>query len=513
MLSHPTTSERASQTYVERFCADPRAPFLVSFPRTGSHWLRMMMELYFGRPTLVRAFYHLDRTDYLLCHTHDLDLACERGRVIYLYRDPIDTVFSQIMYEKQSPTDAAAAREWAGRYAEHLSKWLVDERFTREKLIVRYEDLRENLPAAFARIAGFFGQSLNGRTLEDAARCVTRDEVKRKTTHDAQVVQLKRDYEAQRQEFRETLGPTVRDVVFGGFPALRDALGGSCSSGPPAARQASNRETGISAVVCSCNEAHYLRACLESLSFCDERIVIDLDSTDQTVQVARACGARVVDHPRVAVVEQVRRFGTEQARNDWVIFPDPDEVFPLHRGAELRRAIAAQPSAGLIKVPLEYYFRRRLLRYGRWGGVKFRDLVFHRRRVELTPDVHAGIRLRDPWQSHGLPAGDSAGDRIAHYWIDSYAQLFAKHRRYARREAEPRYRRGERFAWRSALRRSLHEVRRVLLWRRGWRDGLQGVFLSLFWGWYFWKCQVELRRHQRSAPVEPAGAPARKAAA
>ena len=81
---------------IRKFEDNPDNPYLVSFPRTGSHWLRMVMERYFGRPSLVRVFYYPERNDFLTLHTHDLELDVQRRNVIYLYRDPVETVFSQM---------------------------------------------------------------------------------------------------------------------------------------------------------------------------------------------------------------------------------------------------------------------------------------------------------------------------------------------------------------------------------------------------------------------------------
>ena len=80
---------RASSNVAREFAEDPNSPWLVSFPRTGSHWLRMMLERYSARPLLPRSFFDHDSTDYLLNHTHDLDFSCTVRRVIYLYRDPV----------------------------------------------------------------------------------------------------------------------------------------------------------------------------------------------------------------------------------------------------------------------------------------------------------------------------------------------------------------------------------------------------------------------------------------
>ena len=88
----------SDQTIIDKFIANPDNTFLVSFPRTGSHWLRMLTELYFGRPSLVRVFYYSERQDFLMLHAHDLELDVERLRVIYLYRHPVETIFSQLYY-------------------------------------------------------------------------------------------------------------------------------------------------------------------------------------------------------------------------------------------------------------------------------------------------------------------------------------------------------------------------------------------------------------------------------
>src|SRR5690606_25937856 len=95
-------SGAASPSAIINFIADKEKPFLVSFPRTGSHWLRMILELYFERPLLTRTFYYFDKEDdYLLLHTHDMGLTLLRENIIYIHRNPVDTVYSQINYYNQ----------------------------------------------------------------------------------------------------------------------------------------------------------------------------------------------------------------------------------------------------------------------------------------------------------------------------------------------------------------------------------------------------------------------------
>ena len=54
-----------TQEYARKYTCDPEFPFLVSYSRTGSHWLRMIMELYFEKPILVRIFYFIKKRNFL----------------------------------------------------------------------------------------------------------------------------------------------------------------------------------------------------------------------------------------------------------------------------------------------------------------------------------------------------------------------------------------------------------------------------------------------------------------
>lgn len=81
----------------------------------------------------------------------------------------------------------------------------------------------------------------------------------------------------------------------------------------------------LSAIVLAKNEESTIRDCLNSLSFCDERIVIDDFSTDKTAEIAKELGAKVYKHPLENDFARQRNFGLEKASGDWVLFIDADE--------------------------------------------------------------------------------------------------------------------------------------------------------------------------------------------
>ena len=74
----------------------------------------------------------------------------------------------------------------------------------------------------------------------------------------------------------------------------------------------------ISACIITLDEARHIGACMESVSFCDEVVVVDCGSTDETVAIARASGAVVLERDWPGVAAQKQR-AVEAAAHDWVL--------------------------------------------------------------------------------------------------------------------------------------------------------------------------------------------------
>ena len=208
------------QDIIDQFTADPDNTFLVSFPRTGSHWLRMLMELYFEQPSLVRLFYYSENRDFLTLHTHDLELEVERSHVIYLYRNPVDTIFSQLSYHDETLNDRNRVAYWSDLYGRHLDKWLHREKFTSRKTILTYEGMKEDLAAEFSKITKHFDRAFDTNRFEQIAKRVSKETVKQKTRHDKKAVQLDNSYEVERKDFRKFQGSFVWKTLISDRPYL-----------------------------------------------------------------------------------------------------------------------------------------------------------------------------------------------------------------------------------------------------------------------------------------------------
>lgn len=187
-------------------------PRLISFPRTGSHWLRIMLESYSKRPLLPRSFYCHNNTNFLICHSHDMQLSNNFTNVIYLHRNPVDVIYSQLNYYDQNIDNRNLIEFWTNQYAAHLYHW-HNETFSTKKTIISYENLKEETAITFAKICHHLGLTYNENTIEVIAKKTTKEYVKSKTKHDIQVINKKKRYSENRELFKNKYSDSIISQV------------------------------------------------------------------------------------------------------------------------------------------------------------------------------------------------------------------------------------------------------------------------------------------------------------
>ena len=204
-----------------RFLDNSENPALVSFPRTGSHWLRMLVELTTGCPSLKRQFFYYTASRFTFWHTHDDDLSFQRKRVVYLYRDPINTTFSQLQYAGADLQNRETVLKCSDQYLRHLQKWLEADSPAREKLVISYQDLAKEPEPTVEKVVKFLGMEWRAERCRDAVQRVTKEVVRLKTQlSDEKVVSIKQDYAAARNNFRKLHGPAIRQNFLQADPSL-----------------------------------------------------------------------------------------------------------------------------------------------------------------------------------------------------------------------------------------------------------------------------------------------------
>jgi glycosyltransferase involved in cell wall biosynthesis len=113
----------------------------------------------------------------------------------------------------------------------------------------------------------------------------------------------------------------------------------------------------LSVVVTTFNNADTIGACLASVAFADEVVVLDSGSTDATRNIAAAAGARVHVQPFAGYSAQ-KQAAIDLATHDWVLLLDSDETLPAEAAERVRNALVAPSVAGYEMLRREWVFWR-----------------------------------------------------------------------------------------------------------------------------------------------------------
>lgn len=149
----------------------------------------------------------------------------------------------------------------------------------------------------------------------------------------------------------------------------------------------------LTGIVLTHNEEKNITRCLESLKFCDQILVVDDNSTDKTVQLAKKLGATVVSHPLDDNFAAQRNWAISQANTPWVLFVDADEVVSVKLAEEITSALKKIEYKGFL-IPRTDYMWGKKLSHGDVGGVRLLRLA-RRGAGEWHGAVH------EQWQIEG----------------------------------------------------------------------------------------------------------------
>ncbi|MEY4293058.1 MAG: hypothetical protein RIQ61_1456 [Bacteroidota bacterium] len=254
----------------------------------------------------------------------------------------------------------------------------------------------------------------------------------------------------------------------------------------------------ITAVIVSYNEANLLDSCLKQLDFCNEIIVFDLQSTDDTQEVALKYGAKIIEHEKIPVVEIIHAKLSNYIMSDWILITDPDEILRIELKTELLELLSDKEKLkdiGAISVPWRFHFKNKLLKGTRWGGINYRFYIVHKKRFTFSNEVHRGRDIINGFESYKIKY--SKHNYVEHYWMQSYKQLLEKHIRYIKKEGESRYNNGQRTSLKKITSIPFRAFKYSFISRKGYLDYFTGFFLSLFWAWYETMSNKSLYDYQR----------------
>jgi len=239
-------------------------------------------------------------------------------------------------------------------------------------------------------------------------------------------------------------------------------------------------EAKLSGVVIAFNEADHIEACLRSLAFCDDLVVLDSGSTDGTRALAQKLGARVFEHPFDSFGPQKNR-AVEHALHDWVLCIDADEVVSpeLRREIEALRAAGFPGRAGWTFPRLSSYLGVRI-RHGTWYPDRQLKLYDRRRGRWGGNPPHERVLLDAEDGSETGPEsgiGDLRGD-LLHDPYRSFDDHLRKIDSYTTTMAAGLHARGRRASASDLILRPAWRFVRFYVLKRGFLHGWRGLLLA-----------------------------------
>ena len=226
----------------------------------------------------------------------------------------------------------------------------------------------------------------------------------------------------------------------------------------------------LSVIVITKNEAHNIQACLESVLFADQLLVLDSGSTDGTAEQARQMGAEVSQSLDWSGFGIQKNRVLALANGDWVLSIDADERLSPELQAEIKSALI-NPKFDVYAFPrLSSYCGQNILHSGWYpdrvtrlfkrGSARFSDDLVHEKVVTSQAIGHLKQHL-------------------LHESFTSFEAVLDKANRYSTAGAQTLFRQGKKASLGKALGHGLWAFFRTYLLRRGFMDGRMGLVLAI----------------------------------
>jgi glycosyltransferase involved in cell wall biosynthesis len=241
----------------------------------------------------------------------------------------------------------------------------------------------------------------------------------------------------------------------------------------------------ISAIILTYNEQARLRECLASATWCDEVVVVDGCSSDDTVAVAREFTDKVFLSDRLGPSKpggfaEQRNFGLEKAASEWAFFLDADERFTPEIAKEIRQRLqkGISPEVTIFRVRRREHFFGVYTPYTHGEAWQTRMLRRGAARWDARL-VHEGLSTEGKT--------DSLDGYLLHFSKDSISDYLATQNRYTSLEAEQAVADGLPLA-KSPFPGLVRTFLNLYVYKQSYREGAFGLIMSLFFAQYNFLC-------------------------
>ncbi len=226
----------------------------------------------------------------------------------------------------------------------------------------------------------------------------------------------------------------------------------------------------ISLVIITFNEEQNIERCIKSVPWCDDIVVVDSQSTDRTVEIAKNLGARVFVEPWRGYGPQKNR-ATGLAKNDWVVFLDADEALSPELATEIKKLFLSKAlDCDAYEFPRLSIHLGREIRHGGWYPDR-QKRFFNKTRCQWSE-----VSIHEELVAHKVGRINA---RMFHWPFKNLAHQIQKNNHYSTLQAEKLFKEGKRFSWFKFIFKPKFKFLECYILKQGFRDGMAGLIIAL----------------------------------
>ena len=243
------------------------------------------------------------------------------------------------------------------------------------------------------------------------------------------------------------------------------------------------------------NEQMNIVECLESVKWADEILIVDSYSADETLEIARRYGARIIQHEYINSAKQ-KNWAIPQCTYDWVLQIDADERLETSLQSEIQRVLRTPPAHvdGYINPTKNHLLSKWTKRAGVYPDNRLR--LFRRDKGRFE-DKEVDARVVVPGKIEHLKG------YVLHFGMESISRKLSEIDRYTSYESNEREKRGRYYSWLDMTFRPLAAFFYYYFYKLGFLEGMRGLILAMwkadfvFWTYVkLWEKEVRVGKRK-----------------
>lgn len=230
----------------------------------------------------------------------------------------------------------------------------------------------------------------------------------------------------------------------------------------------------LTAVILTKNNQRTIEQCLKSLIFCNQILIIDDNSTDATLQIAKSYQAKILSHNLDNDFAQQRNYALKQVLTTWTLFIDADEVVSSELASEIKSTIDNSSEHGFY-LRRKDYFINKILKHGD-------SKSFHAVRLAKTQAGQWAGKVHETWQINNV--NETLTHPIIHYPHETTYQMIQKINLYSTIRAQELFTQNNKSSKFSILIYPIAKFTQNYFFRQGFRDGSHGIVHAIIMSFY-----------------------------